>query len=846
MATLTRLACSCFPVRASCFLIVAALSACRATPVPTLGQAFQDRGDAAARAKTFMLVAIRGRENERARAAFLWGLFACDARAPVAGLAGFNVARPDGGRSRLAARRLEDALDASRSPASAWTAAAGAPWLSDGDRARLRLRGAEALSLRGETAAATALLPGFGALRREDVARALVVVARVGGDAGASALRSLAVEFPQQAAGLLSPEDLARLAAGFTTGEWALHAEALLDAGQPSPALRAASRAGSAGFIIAARASSRLHRPSAALALAARGGERCGECWVERAEAQRQLSWGAASGDRRRAFAEMLRAAARASQVLPGGDPLRPKAELLQAEALVELGRFADAAPHLAGEAVASQPRFEWVCRRLAMLGAATMVAASGQTAELAHSTRGRRLAAFWIARERARRGDVSGFEALATGGFPDLPAQWATWALGRRGVPVAVSDDRPAIQPPPVWAGDLMAVGRVADVVLGWRAELEASGGSSPGWLGLVRLAAMPPLEGISLLVRGEPRLLSGPWQGLSRELMERYLPLPWRDQVESAAQRAGVPAWVLAGLVRQESAWNPRARSVAGALGLAQLLPAVAAEAAREVPGLAPTGDLFDPGRNLILGATLLARWRQGFAGTLDCGAGKLRRRGEAGAGGVGGGRARRRAHVRGGTRNPRDVGLRSQSRAPCRGLPHPVLAGRQDVPMDVIEVGSQRRRQLVDVTSFVQEAVAASGVEQGLCHVAVPHTTAAVMLNENADPAVGDDILAALGAMLPPIAWRHGRELGRPPSLHSRGPLRHDPDHRGRARARPLAGRLPVGTRRPQTPRALDHLRGRVSRERRPRRRERGGTGGRERPGGWWSGRGTPRTD
>ncbi len=75
-----------------------------------------------------------------------------------------------------------------------------------------------------------------------------------------------------------------------------------------------------------------------------------------------------------------------------------------------------------------------------------------------------------------------------------------------------------------------------------------------------------------------------------------------------------------------------------------------------------------------------------------------------------------------------------------------------------MDVIEVASQRRRQLVDVTSFVQEAVAASGFEEGLCHVAVPHTTAAVLLNENADPAVGEDILAALGAMLPPVAWRH----------------------------------------------------------------------------------------
>lgn len=75
-----------------------------------------------------------------------------------------------------------------------------------------------------------------------------------------------------------------------------------------------------------------------------------------------------------------------------------------------------------------------------------------------------------------------------------------------------------------------------------------------------------------------------------------------------------------------------------------------------------------------------------------------------------------------------------------------------------MDVIEVSSQQRRQLVDVTSYVQEAVAASGVQEGLCHVGVPHTSAAVTLNENADPAVGEDLLRALEKMLPAIPWRH----------------------------------------------------------------------------------------
>lgn len=75
-----------------------------------------------------------------------------------------------------------------------------------------------------------------------------------------------------------------------------------------------------------------------------------------------------------------------------------------------------------------------------------------------------------------------------------------------------------------------------------------------------------------------------------------------------------------------------------------------------------------------------------------------------------------------------------------------------------MDIIGVTSQGRRQLIDITSFIQEAVAAASCPDGVCHVFVPHTTAALMLNENADPAVGHDLLAALGKTIPAVAWRH----------------------------------------------------------------------------------------
>ena len=58
--------------------------------------------------------------------------------------------------------------------------------------------------------------------------------------------------------------------------------------------------------------------------------------------------------------------------------------------------------------------------------------------------------------------------------------------------------------------------------------------------------------------------------------------------------------------------------------------------------------------------------------------------------------------------------------------------------------IAVPTRQRRELVDVTAEVRAAVAAAGVQFGLCSVYCPHTTAGVTINENADPDVAADIL------------------------------------------------------------------------------------------------------
>jgi secondary thiamine-phosphate synthase enzyme len=72
--------------------------------------------------------------------------------------------------------------------------------------------------------------------------------------------------------------------------------------------------------------------------------------------------------------------------------------------------------------------------------------------------------------------------------------------------------------------------------------------------------------------------------------------------------------------------------------------------------------------------------------------------------------------------------------------------------------LQVRTRSHACLVEITSQVQQIVAQSGIEQGVCTVFVPHTTAGVTINENADPTVQADMLLALERAVP---WRGGYE-------------------------------------------------------------------------------------
>lgn len=76
-----------------------------------------------------------------------------------------------------------------------------------------------------------------------------------------------------------------------------------------------------------------------------------------------------------------------------------------------------------------------------------------------------------------------------------------------------------------------------------------------------------------------------------------------------------------------------------------------------------------------------------------------------------------------------------------------------------MAQITVQTSARCEMIDITARVAAEVKASGVTKGFCHVFVPHTTAAITINENADPDVPRDIMAALERLAPfDASYRH----------------------------------------------------------------------------------------
>ena len=74
--------------------------------------------------------------------------------------------------------------------------------------------------------------------------------------------------------------------------------------------------------------------------------------------------------------------------------------------------------------------------------------------------------------------------------------------------------------------------------------------------------------------------------------------------------------------------------------------------------------------------------------------------------------------------------------------------------------IQIKSHRREELIDITREVQNYISQSGIKSGIATLFVTHTTAAVTINENADPDVKRDILYKLKKEIPQDdGYHHG---------------------------------------------------------------------------------------
>ena len=69
-----------------------------------------------------------------------------------------------------------------------------------------------------------------------------------------------------------------------------------------------------------------------------------------------------------------------------------------------------------------------------------------------------------------------------------------------------------------------------------------------------------------------------------------------------------------------------------------------------------------------------------------------------------------------------------------------------------MDKLQIISHERQEMIDITNDVQSIVTAEKIQHGIAVLYVPHTTAAIIINEGADPSVQHDIITVLQHLIP----------------------------------------------------------------------------------------------
>lgn len=248
--------------------------------------------------------------------------------------------------------------------------------------------------------------------------------------------------------------------------------------------------------------------------------------------------------------------------------------------------------------------------------------------------------ALYWLGREAERAGD----SPLARGYYVKLQmryprnyfqqlAQARMQSLGggpRTDAPVlAVIPAPPPVKPlgdsvPPSAAAQNARAGALRSIAMDASAELElraayASTGEPRFLLEAAQEANNAGQYGVAIVAVRQlcPQIESRREDELPAEIWRAAYPLPFGPELIRNAARAGVDPMLVAGLIRQESAFNPKAVSHAGADGLMQLMPKTARKMARQVHAGYSHSLLFDPDYNTRLGTTYFASLEKSAGG-------------------------------------------------------------------------------------------------------------------------------------------------------------------------------------------------------------------------------------
>lgn len=286
------------------------------------------------------------------------------------------------------------------------------------------------------------------------------------------------------------------------------------------------------------------------------------------------------------------------------GDAL-VEAHLLRLECATQTGRLEAALESwrvLETEAWRDARR-EWLGRRLGLA-----LARAGEilaVRELARSLPTQeRCLRYWLAVASADSSDE--LATLADASIADLYALWARQALALPTPQVSSLALAVPAGAPPVSVERLLTAGTTSEALRQWgrirrsrpptpaEALSAAQHAANHGW----------STDSIRWLRAGFPELGTIGMNEAPENVVRSYLPLPFKEEIEAAANEAGLDPWLIAGVARQESGFVPHAQSPKGAIGILQLLPSTGRLHARAL-GLGSHPDLRDPAVNLRLGA-------------------------------------------------------------------------------------------------------------------------------------------------------------------------------------------------------------------------------------------------